>query len=204
MAKKIKDPRDQQFGKNVNQGVNGKSIYSEEFNRPGGKQVAGYDPGYQYPNVVDTQAGEEYAKPARHINLIVLHCSDSDNPNHDNIETIRKWHTERGFTGPDGVEGTEDDVGYHFIITKDGKIHEGRPLSEVGAHVKGHNANSVGICLTGKTPSMFTRSQFRSLRKLLDRLFHDLGLDWKQVKLHNELDSGKTCPNFTRLDAING
>ena len=103
-------------------------------------------------------------KKPRLINLIVLHCSDSDHPHHDNVETIRKWHTERGFTGPDGVEGTEDDIGYHFVITKDGTVHAGRPVEAVGAHVHGHNANSIGICLTGKTRSQFTPAQFRSLR----------------------------------------
>ncbi len=144
------------------------------------------------------------AKKVRKISLIVLHCSDSDNPNHDNAETIRKWHTERGFTGPDGVSGNEDDIGYHFVITKDGKVHEGRPVSEVGAHVEGHNKESIGICLTGRTKSLFTPVQFRSLRKLIDSLFVAHSLDWKSVKLHNQLNAGKLCPVYTLQDAING
>lgn len=143
-------------------------------------------------------------KGLRKIDLIVLHCSDSDNPRHDNVETIRQWHTERGFTGPDGIEGTEDDIGYHFVITKDGKEHPGRDVSQVGAGVKGHNANSIHICLTGRLRTQFTPEQFKTLRKTLDRLFTDHGLDWKSVRLHNQLDKGKTCPNFTLADAING
>ena len=67
----------------------------------------------------------------RNINLIVWHCSDSDSQLHDNIETIKSWHTQRGFTGPDGIKGTEDDIGYHFVITKDGKIHKGRDIDTV-------------------------------------------------------------------------
>lgn len=138
----------------------------------------------------------------RKIDLIVLHCSDSDNPNHDNIETIRKWHTERGFIGPDGIEGTEDDIGYHFVITKDGKIHDGRAITEIGAHVKGHNKNSIGICLTGRHE--FSKAQFASALRLVNSLFRELGLDWRAVKPHNELDKGKTCPNYKVLDVING
>ena len=139
---------------------------------------------------------------ARRIKLIVLHCSDSDNPNHDNPETIRKWHTERGFTGPDGIEGTEDDIGYHFVITQNGKIHKGRPIEKVGAGVKGHNKHSIHICLTGRHE--FSRAQFLSANKLVNSLFKDHGLDWGSVKGHNELDSSKTCPNYKVLDVING
>lgn len=140
----------------------------------------------------------------REIKLIVLHCSDSDNPRHDNIETIRQWHTERGFIGPDGIEGTEDDIGYHFVITKDGKEHEGRPVSEIGAGVKGYNAHSIHICLTGKARLQFTREQFRTLRKRIDKLFVSHSLDWKAVRLHNQLDKNKTCPNFSIEDAVSG
>lgn len=156
----------------------------------------------QYPE--PTPPTEPLIQEPRKINLIVLHCSDSDNPKHDNVKTIREWHTQRGFIGPDGVEGTEDDIGYHFVITKDGKVHEGRPVSAVGAHCKNHNAHSIGICLTGKTYGQFTKAQFKSLRGLLLNLFKHHQLDWKHVRLHNQLDSGKTCPNFKIADAVNG
>lgn len=140
----------------------------------------------------------------RVINMICLHCSDSDNPNHDDISVIRQWHTERGWTGPDGIEGTEDDVGYHEFIKKDGTVQFGRDISQVGAGVKGHNAHALHICLSGKLRSQFTRDQFRSLRRRLDHHFKTLNLDWKSVRLHNQLDSNKTCPNFTMEDAVSG
>jgi N-acetylmuramoyl-L-alanine amidase len=140
----------------------------------------------------------------RTINLIVLHCSDSDNPAHDNVETIRKWHTERGFTGPDGIPGTEDDIGYHFVITQNGQVHKGRDVEKIGAHCKDHNAHSIGICLTGSHRESFSRAQFASLRKLIDSLLAEHRLDWKAVRLHNQLDSHKTCPNFTMADAVSG
>lgn len=143
-------------------------------------------------------------KEPRKINLIVFHCSDSDNPKHDNIETIRQWHTERGFTGPDDIEGTEDDIGYHFVITKNGSVFEGRPVNAVGAHVHGHNQDSIGICLTGKTRSEFTPKQFMAARKLASSLMKEHGLNWKAVKLHNQLDPHKTCPNFKLEEVISG
>ena len=127
----------------------------------------------------------------RNINLIVWHCSDSDNPNHDNVETIIKWHIERGFAT----------IGYHFIITKDGRVHKGRDLDAIGAHVKGHNSRSIGICLTGK--DKFSKEQKTALKELTERLLESYNLDWDNVKLHNELDVNKTCPNFKREDILN-
>lgn len=124
----------------------------------------------------------------RRINLVVLHCSDSDRPEHDNIETIASWHKERGFSK----------VGYHFVILKNGDIAKGRDIDEVGAHVKGHNSHSIGICLTGR--EKFSPEQFRSLKNLLEWICLTYKLEDKDVLLHRELDNGKTCPNFTRED----
>ena len=78
----------------------------------------------------------------RELKKIIVHCTDSDNEKHDNIETIRKWHVE---------ENGWKDIGYHYVITKDGSVHQGRELSEVGAHCTGHNMFSIGIALTGKS-----------------------------------------------------
>lgn len=119
----------------------------------------------------------------RNINSIILHCSDSDVKSHDNTATIRKWHVdERGFT----------DIGYHYIITKDGTIHECRPEKKAGAHAKGWNGKSLGICLTGK--EMFSPDQIESLIiliKFLKKKYRGV----KKVLGHCEVSS-KTCPNF--------
>ena len=121
----------------------------------------------------------------RPINLVVVHCSDSDHKHHDNPETLRKWHVdERGWP----------DVGYHYIITKDGTVHIGRPIHRSGAHVKGFNSSSIGICLTGKKD--FSQGQFDSLKALTDELILNFGLSIIDVIEHNKLDSSKTCPNF--------
>jgi len=121
----------------------------------------------------------------RGIYLIVVHCSDSPHPTHDNIETIRKWHVEeRGWA----------DIGYHFVITKDGVVHKGRPIHIPGAHVKGHNKNSIGICLTGQ--HHFSNEQLDSLKLLCEDLIVNFGLEPFDVVPHNVLDKSKTCPNF--------
>lgn len=127
----------------------------------------------------------------RKVNLIVWNCSDSDNQLHDNVETITKWHIERGFAT----------IGYHFLITKDGRVHKGRDIDAVGAHAKGYNSHSIGICLTGR--DKFSKEQKKALKELTERLLDSYNLDWTNVKLHNELDVNKTCPNFKREDILN-
>jgi N-acetylmuramoyl-L-alanine amidase len=132
----------------------------------------------------------------RTIRKIVVHCSDSDRPEHDNIETIREWHTQRGFTGPDGVEGTHDDVGYHYVITQDGKKFVGRKEWEIGAHVRGHNSDSIAVCLTGGRKTVASPAQRETLGPLLKDLCARYNLKKLDIVAHRDLDPGKECPIF--------
>ena len=117
----------------------------------------------------------------KNIKFIVVHCSDTD----DNLKAldIHKLHLKFGWEG----------VGYNKIIENDGRIVNGRPEFWKGAHVRGYNDRSLGVCLIGK--SRFSKSQFISLEKIL--------IDWKKkyknIKIigHYEVsDCNKTCPNF--------
>ena len=53
-----------------------------------------------------------------------------------------------------------DGIGYHKIILRDGTIENGRPEYWMGAHVKGKNNKSLGVCLIGR--NQFTNRQFNS------------------------------------------
>lgn len=75
----------------------------------------------------------------RTINQIVIHCSATEQWRDVSVEEIRQWHLRRGFS----------DVGYHFVIDLNGKVHTGRHVSIQGAHAAGYNANSIGICYVG-------------------------------------------------------
>lgn len=71
--------------------------------------------------------------------LIVVHCS-ATRPSQDiGAEEIREWHLAKGYR----------DIGYHFVIRRNGAIEIGRPIDGFGAHVTGFNATSVAICLVG-------------------------------------------------------
>lgn len=120
----------------------------------------------------------------RKISKIILHCSDSDNPAHDDISVIRDWHVnERGWS----------DVGYHYFITSKGDIQKGRDERTPGAHCYGQNAYSIGICLHGI--DQFTEIQFRMLAKLIKHLLKE-NESIIEVSGHYKYSDYKTCPNF--------
>jgi N-acetylmuramoyl-L-alanine amidase len=99
---------------------------------------------------------------------IVLHCSATRGVQANiGVDDIRRWHKAQGWK----------DVGYHFIIKRDGTLQTGRAQSAIGSHVQGHNANSVGICLVGglddktwKPTDNFTAAQWKTLTTLVARL----------------------------------
>ncbi len=98
--------------------------------------------------------------------LIVVHCSATNASADIGVRDITQWHIKRGF----------DTVGYHYVIRRTGELENGRPEHTIGAHVRGHNANSIGICLAGgvdtnnQPENNFTSAQFATLQALLSRL----------------------------------
>ena len=119
----------------------------------------------------------------RAIHWIIIHQSASNNPAHDNIETIRKWHLDRNFS----------DIGYHFFINKAGEVFKGRDEDKIGAHVKGHNKSSLGICLSGEGEK--TPEQLKALEILLIDICSRHNLEKKDILAHNDL-SPTLCPGF--------
>lgn len=122
-------------------------------------------------------------RPLSAIDVIVLHCSATSR-SRTTIDDVRQWHQAQGW----------DDVGYHYFIRTNGLLEYGRPLDVVGSHVKGHNRNSIGICLNGLLEQDFTVEQFDSLRGKLREL--KLIFPHAQLLGHNELDPNKECPVF--------
>ena len=126
----------------------------------------------------------------RTINEIIVHCSATPEGRDFTVAQIRQWHLQRGFW----------DIGYHYVIYRDGTIHTGRPVAQAGAHCTGHNAHSIGVCYIGgvakdnKTPKdTRTEAQKKSLANLLKRL-HQL---YPKATLHGHREfANKACPSF--------
>lgn len=131
----------------------------------------------------------------RNINLIAIHCSATPSTMDIGADTIRRWHSD-----PKPKGRGWSDIGYHYVIRRNGEVELGRPIERAGAHISGHNAHSVGVCMVGgidtndRPEDNFTAEQWSSLDRLITKLeerFPGAG-----VKGHRELDSGKACPSF--------
>jgi len=125
----------------------------------------------------------------RQINKLIIHCSDTEGPETGATEAIRRYHMyERGYS----------DIGYHFVIERSGEVKYGRPEATPGAHCKGANKHSIGICLVGK--KTFRPAQLKSLTELMTELLEEYGLPVTAIAGHQDFASakaqGKTCPNI--------
>ena len=126
----------------------------------------------------------------RNINEIIVHCAATREGRDFTVEDITRWHKARGFAT----------IGYHYVIYRDGSIHEGRPLEQIGAHCVGHNKHSIGICYIGgcasdgKTPKdTRTSEQKEALLALLRRL----KARFPNATIHGHRDfAAKACPSF--------
>lgn len=75
----------------------------------------------------------------RSINRIVVHYTATPHDRELTVKEIDQWHRSRGF----------NKIAYHYVIYLDGSVHSGRKEAEVGAHVRGYNQNSIGVCYVG-------------------------------------------------------
>ena len=127
----------------------------------------------------------------RRIDEIVLHCSATREGQDISVETIRSWH----------VDGNGwSDIGYHAVIMLDGTVELGRPLRRSGAHVKGRNSTTIGVCYIGgveadgKTAKdTMTPAQEQAFRNYVTTMRSVLGP--LTISGHNQYSS-KACPSF--------
>lgn len=129
---------------------------------------------------------------SRKITEIILHCSATPEGKDFTIADIKKWHLARGFS----------DVGYHYVIYRNGTIVPGRAENIVGAHCTGRNSNSIGICYIGglakdgKTAKdTRTDAQKKALVTLVKQLMLKYGITEKYVFGHYQF-ANKACPSF--------
>lgn len=127
----------------------------------------------------------------RTINKIIIHCTATAEGKDFTVEDIRRWH----------VKGNGwKDIGYHFVIYRDGSVHLGRKLEQAGAHTNGYNTNSIGIVYVGgcaadgkRAKDTRTPEQKRALLSLVKELKHQY--PDATIHGHREFDN-KACPSF--------
>lgn len=134
----------------------------------------------------------------RPVDEIIVHCTATrpdwwqGKTTAEKVDEVKLWHTrDRGWK----------DIGYHYLIDRDGTVAKGRPVEQVGAHCKGHNTGTIGVALFGghgsserdKFSDHYTVEQNRALRELLADLSDTYGI--KKITGHN-FYAAKACPGF--------
>jgi len=125
--------------------------------------------------------------------MVVLHCSATpDYPEgHKAFDLIGAadidvWHRQRGWR----------EIGYHYVIRRTGVIEEGdRHWTEYGAHVQGHNIDSLGVCMVGTR--WHTKNQVDALLATFGSIWQRFGIHPKDWFGHYEFDKRKTCPGVS-------
>lgn len=126
------------------------------------------------------------------VRFIVLHYS-ATYPDQDlDVDDVRKMHKARGWK----------DVGYHYVIKRDGTVQKGRPDHVVGAHVAGRNTGTLGICCIGGVeretgPNVGVDNRTLAQKAATIKLVKDLLARHPNAEVVGHRDLGPTqCPGF--------
>lgn len=137
-----------------------------------------------------------WKKSKRTIKEIIIHCTATPEGKDYTIADITRWHKARGFST----------IGYHYVIYRDGTVHEGRDVNLIGAHCTNHNSYSIGVCYVGglkfvpnvpinKLPAKDTRNEKQKAAML--SLLLDLKKLYPNAKIYGHRDfANKSCPCF--------
>ena len=137
-------------------------------------------------------------EPRKSTESIVIHCSATKPTMDIGLNEIRKWHVK---------ENGWRDVGYHYIVRRNGEVELGRRHDDTGAHAAGYNHKTIGVCMVGgmaddnAAENNFTDKQWTAVKDLLNQI----KVDYPGLKIigHNEISS-KECPSFDVQEWLNG
>ena len=147
------------------------------------------------PSVVATALNLKKSK--RVINEIIVHCSATQEGKDFTVADIRRWHKAQGWS----------DIGYHYVVYRNGHVELGRDIDIVGAHATDHNAHSIGVCYIGglasdgKTPkdtrTLAQKAALMSLLMDLRKLYPNAKIySHRDCRMNNGKLPNKACPSF--------
>lgn len=137
-------------------------------------------------------------RPDENVKWIVIHYSATPIERDVSSEDIDAMHKKRGFK----------EIGYHKYIRKSGLVEKGRDLSqpgrfEQGAHSKGENAASIGVCFEGGVyqddPNIGFDTRTPEQKEAMIRVIDDLLERYPNAKVvgHRDMPGAATqCPGF--------
>lgn len=142
-------------------------------------------------NIIETNLEFKVMDTRKATERIILHHAEASNCT---AENIHRWHLNNGWSG----------AGYHFLVRKDGSIYRLRPEDKVGAHARGSNSNSIGICFEGKyMEETMPEAQIKAGQELVSYLKEKYNIT--KVQRHSDV-CNTSCPgkNFPFEQIANG
>lgn len=140
-----------------------------------------------------------WKKSKRVIKEIIVHCTATPEGRDYTVEQIRADHKKQGWS----------DIGYHYVIYRDGTIHNGRDVDLIGAHCMagGHNTHSIGVVYVGgvenKAGVPYAKQKSKDTRTLrqkaaLLKLLTELKTLYPGARIygHHDFEPKKDCPCF--------
>ncbi len=123
----------------------------------------------------------------RAINHIVVHSTATKEDQDFSASDIDRWHKQRGWSG----------IGYHYVVKLDGTVEKGRPDSKIGAHVKGHNRNSIGVVYVGGIDYNLAPKDTRTIaqKEALVSLLQHLKCEFPNAEILGHRDFSKDINN---------
>lgn len=162
----------------------------KDFQRANGLQVDGIVGSDTWEKLLTQENDAKIKKSVRNIKEIIIHCSDTPEGKDFTVSDIRSWHLARNFS----------DIGYHYVIYRDGSIHEGRNINISGAHCTNHNSISIGICYIGGRAAVGTTpkdTRTEAQKKSLVDLLNKLRKIYPNATIHGHKEfAAKACPSF--------
>lgn len=118
---------------------------------------------------------------------VILHCSATpDRGDKFGAAEISQWHVDNNGWSQ---------IGYHWVIRRTGIKERGRPDHVQGAHTKGNNEHTLGVCYVGTHRP--TREQIVAILELYLEYKTKYQIGWRSWFGHNEFDPKKECPGFS-------
>lgn len=133
--------------------------------------------------------GNNLVQSKRLITKIIVHCSATKEGKDYTAADIRQWHLARGFS----------DIGYHYVVYRDGTVQPGRNVNIAGAHCLGQNTNSIGVCYIGGLDSNNNPKDTRTpaQKQALIKLLTQLKKMYPKATIHGHNEyANKACPCF--------
>lgn len=135
----------------------------------------------------------------RDIREIIVHCTATPEGVDYTVDDIRRWHT--------SPPNNWADIGYHYIVYRDGQVKDGRDVNTAGAHCTGHNTASIGVVYVGGTAKDGSPKDTRTgeQKQALAKLLRQLKVIYPDASIHGHRDfAAKACPSYDATKEYKG